>query len=177
MSRFTTLIFAILTVCCTACSGVTYRTESVSPDRLGKATTFSIVSDWSGKANVRIHPKAMKVLNNRLNNRLQKLGYTRAYPGTPDFIVTYRIEAEWDPSLTDSEIRQKLGFSGSRFPDADPRARNYQTLSLIVEVASPNEKRLLWRGKASGFEYHPGDSGYGLVGLCEKLLGDFPHAN
>lgn len=156
------------------CSSITYDTAQDQNFRFGQLGTYAIVSDWTNQAVVRIHPNATPFINKVIEQQLQRLGYSRSYPGTPDFSVTYRLESEWDPRLTEEQKRQRLGFSGSHFPDADPRARNYQKLTFVIEMASPKHKKWIWRGAANGVRYAPGDSGFALSQVADELLKSFP---
>ena len=109
-----------------------------------------------------------------VESKLTELGYSPSGLNAPTFTVSYRLEAKWDPRLGPDEKRQRLGFSGSSFPDADPRARNYQILSLVIEISSTAQNKLIWSGKASNIDYVSGGSGRALFEAAEELLKQFP---
>jgi hypothetical protein len=138
--------------------------------------TYQLVPDVSDKAVIRIHPMVRAQLDKTLTKALDDMGYTKAYPQAPTFVVSYRVESAWDPRLSPEELRQRLGWSGGNFPDADPRSRDYQVLSLVIEFGSPEEKKLLWSGRADGIHYTPGGSGAELIEAAERILAEFPTA-
>ena len=154
-------------------SGIKYSNTHDANFQFAKMESFQIVTDRSDRAAVRIHPQIRQQIDKVINQRMQQLGYRKSYPQQPDFAVAYRLESSWDPRLSAEEIRQRLGFSGGNFPDADPRARDYQVLSLVIELSSPADGKVIWSGRAEGVQYELGRSGWELVHSAEGILTDF----
>lgn len=172
--RFKSFVWLSSTLLISACNPVKYESTTDAKFRFAEMGTYQITPDNSGKASVRIHPEVALQLNKEINSTLKELGYTKEYPLPPDFLISYRLESQWDPRLSADEIRQRIGFSGSAIPDADPRARNYQILSLVIEVYSTKEHRVVWNGSANGVSYNNSRSSSELVGATETILKKFP---
>jgi len=158
----------------TGCWGPTYSHTSDATFNFAKLEKYQIVLDKSEKKSVRIHPSVRQQIDKSITEHMQRLGYQRGFPLPPDFTVSYRLESVWDPSLSEDEIRQRLGFSGSHFPDADPRARDYQVLSLVVEITALPEHKVVWSGRADDVQYDMGKTGWSLVSKAERIIREFP---
>jgi hypothetical protein len=165
---------ALLTI---ALFGCNTRQLSHSPDpsfNFAAVTTYQIIPDRSGKESVAIHADLRKRISKVIDDRMLALGIARAYPQTPHIAVSYRLEAAWDPRLSPAEIKQREGLSGSRFPEADPRARDFQVLSFVIEMGSPALKKQVWIGRGVGVRHETGKSGAEVLDAAEEIMKQFP---
>ncbi len=157
--------------------GCSTRQLSHTPDpafNFGGAKTYQITPDGSGKESVAIQSDLRKRIAKVIDDRMQTIGTLKAFPHTPDLAISYRIEVASDPRLTPAEMRQKEGFAGSHFPEAAPRARDFQVLSFVIEIVSPALNRQVWIGRVTGIRHETGKSGVEVLDAAEEIMKQFP---
>jgi hypothetical protein len=117
---------------------------------------------------------------------LQAKGFTKAANGKPDFLVGYFVNVQTKTSV--STINNYYGYApgwgyggyggyGYGYGGASTQVYEYNQGTLVLDVSSPQGKKLMWRGSATDVvdSSQPADvRQYQLNQAVTQLLQNFP---
>lgn len=170
-------LLGVLFVCLTSCtlSNVEYLTEGNRPPVTSNLYQISFSKEGRNSTILKINPYVAREMERSIISTLAP-AYMESMGQKPDFRINVRLESDWDPRVGNDRQRTLKGINGSVFPDADPRARNYQLRRITLEVVSTRVGELFWRGTASGVLNEKIDGGKSQIAGIEKLLAEFKQA-
>jgi len=80
---------------------------------------------------------------------LRSKGFTQVLEGVPDFYVVYHLSIESKLDVY-SVNRGYIDYYGWGWSVPETRVREYEEGTLVIDIADPRDKELVWRGVGQG---------------------------
>ncbi|RMF57941.1 MAG: DUF4136 domain-containing protein, partial [Calditrichaeota bacterium] len=143
-----------LLILLSGCSPISVRTDYDREVDFAHYRTFK----WMPRAKqkkargVPVSPLVDKRIRRAVERELASKGYVISQSGRADALLAYHVVVHQHMDVT----AWGYGYRGWRYPRY--RARRYREGTLIVDIVDPVEKKLVWRGWATGVLAHDVES-------------------
>lgn len=168
MRRNFCLLFVILGFFLAGCaskpSELPVRTQY--PKDIDFSTLKSFRPGSSVAEEAHAYPKFQQMARQVVAEELETRGYERLEDGTPDFRVRAHLRFT-------NYATKKLGTSPTTGEPIATKS-DLRNVTLIVEMLSPVEDRVIWQGTVSGFQLDPFKPRTDLKSATWRLFVEFP---
>jgi len=172
------LIVPLVTLALAGCASVTVMTDHDPSAEFGALHTYAWrTGPQTGVGDPRFDsPLVDRYVRTAVDRVLASKGYRTAAPeSTADFVVGYEAVIRHKTSV--QTINRRYGYRVGGWGGPRTSAYDYDEGTLLIDVAAPATKQLLWRGSATGVvdpQASPGKREQRINEAVERMLADFP---
>lgn len=177
-TRLIVALFVLLAVSACTAQKVSYDYDQ-SIDFVAFKSYRWLEQDAKGKHDPRVKNDLMDArIKRSVDNALKARNYIELAEGDVDFNVTYQVGIE---KRTEADrVRTGIGFGYSYWDlgfQTDTIVREYDQVTLYLDVIDPKTKKLIWRGTRE-YRYRSGgsvaDKDARIQQMVGEILGGFP---